>query len=732
MTDTAQHTPCHIHVVEDSAIQAEVLRRSLVKAGYAVTVARDGAEGLAKALEVVPTLVISDIMMPILDGFELCRKIKAEPSLDGIPVILLTSLTNTGDVLRGLESGADNFITKPYDNRQLLEHVTSALSGRDTRHDDTDRERFETTFAGKRYVISADRRQVMNTLLTTYETAGRKNEELLKAQEELRSLNEDLEHKIRERTAALTGEIAERKRLQEKYQTLFDEMQEGFALHEIICDATEQPCDYRFLTVNQAFERLTGLSAADIEGRTAREIMPGIESRWIETYGRVALTGEPVSFEEYAAAFGKYFSVNAFRPVPNQFACVFSDITERKQAEMELLLVKEAAEAANQAKSRFLANMSHELRTPLNGVLGMIQLTQFGELDERQQEYLKMALNSGHALVRILNDILDLSKIEVQKITLAQERFSLRECVSEAHDVLLSEAVRKGLEFTLSVADSLPGLVVGDQVRLRQVLTNLIGNAVKFTAQGKVAIQVAPGSGGITFTVTDTGIGIPADKRYLLFQRFSQVDDSLTRNYGGAGLGLAISRELVELMGGTITCDSTEGVGSAFTVTIPLGVPEVPAPVTPPQPATTPATAGKVPSFVKQPRILVVEDDPTNRALLQLSLKRQCFDVETAVNGVQAVEKWEQGNYDLIIMDVQMPVMDGVVATETIRERERIRGGHIPILAMTAHAYGADIERCLTAGMDDYLSKPVDIIEINQVITKLLELEDATMSRYRG
>jgi CheY-like chemotaxis protein len=359
----------------------------------------------------------------------------------------------------------------------------------------------------------------------------------------------------------------------------------------------------------------------------------------------------------------------------------------------------------------------------MNGVLGMIQLTQFGELDEKQLDYLNMALSSGHALVRILNDILDLSTIEAQKTTLAHETFSLRKCVSEAHSVLLPEAVRKGLQFTLSVAESLPETIVGDQVRLRQVLTNLIGNAVKFTAQGTVAIQVAPGSGGITFTVTDTGIGIPADKRHLLFHRFSQVDDSLTRNYGGTGLGLAISRELVELMGGTITCDSTERVGSSFTVTIPLGVPEVSEvsePAIPPQPGPAPTTAGKVPSPVKQPRILVVEDDPTNRALLQLSLKRQCFDIDTAVNGAQAMEMWEQGHYDLIIMDVQMPVMNGIDATESIRERERTRGGHIPILAMTAHAYGTDIERCLAAGMDDYLSKPVDLTEVTEVVRKIV------------
>ena len=400
------------------------------------------------------------------------------------------------------------------------------------------------------------------------------------------------------------------------------------------------------------------------------------------------------------------------------------DITERKRGEEELLMAKDAAEAASQAKSRFLANMSHELRTPMNGVMGMIQLTQFGTLDDEQRGYLDLALSSGRALVQILNDILDLTSVEEHKFSLHNETFPLRECISGTVSILIPEALRKSLQLVTSVADDLPHVVVGDPLRLRQVLTNLIGNAVKFTAQGKVVIQVAPGPGGITFTVTDTGIGIPADKRDLLFKPFSQVDDSLTRRYGGTGLGLAISRELVGLMGGTISCESTEGVGSTFAFTIPLGVLDVAAPVTTPQPGSAiscrEGAASIVPPSRKPYRILVVEDDPTNRALLQLSLKHQRFDTETAVNGAQAIEMWEQGHYDLIIMDVQMPIMDGIVATEIIRERERTRGGHIPILATTAHAYQADIERCRNAGMDDYLSKPIDLSEIIEVVTKLL------------
>jgi CheY-like chemotaxis protein len=325
------------------------------------------------------------------------------------------------------------------------------------------------------------------------------------------------------------------------------------------------------------------------------------------------------------------------------------------------------------------------------------------------------------------------------------EPFSLRECVSGTVGMLIPEAFRKGLQLITKEAENVPETVVGDQIRLKQVLTNLVGNAVKFTEQGTVAVRVAPGPRGITFTVTDTGIGIPADKQDLLFQPFSQVDDSLTRRYGGTGLGLVISREIVELMGGTITVTSVAGEGSSFSFTIPLDTAETsilpPLQTCPEWGGSTPLTPRSL-SVVPERRflsvvegsrrevegisgkdtalrILIVEDDHTNRALLQMALKRKQYLTETANNGLQAVEKWEQGSFDLIIMDVQMPVLDGIAAAEAIREKEKERGGHTPILAMTAHASGDDEAWCLASGMDAYLSKPVDLSEVIEVVGKL-------------
>ncbi|OHB25792.1 MAG: hypothetical protein A2X84_07740 [Desulfuromonadaceae bacterium GWC2_58_13] len=389
----------------------------------------------------------------------------------------------------------------------------------------------------------------------------------------------------------------------------------------------------------------------------------------------------------------------------------------RKTTEEDLRQAKEAAEAATKAKGQFLANMSHELRTPMTGVLGMLDLALHGELSVEQREHLEIVKKSALALLRILNDILDFSRIESGMISFVEEPFQLHQSVRAAVELFDLEARRKDLDLTLDIAPDTPQQVKGDEGRTRQILMNLIGNAVKFTEQGKVAIRVAArnvvedGRREVAFTVADTGIGISGEKGQALFRPFSQGDASHSRRYGGTGLGLAISREMAERMGGTIDFSSEAGVGSTFVAILPLrqAGPATPTATVAPAPAFAPAEGSR-------PRLLLAEDDPIIRKLLTHMLRHEGLDFDTAANGEEAVARWTQGAYDLILMDVQMPVMDGFEATRTIRAQEKERGSHVPIIALTAHAFPVDQQKCLDAGMDAYLAKPIDFRKLFAMI----------------
>jgi signal transduction histidine kinase len=397
-----------------------------------------------------------------------------------------------------------------------------------------------------------------------------------------------------------------------------------------------------------------------------------------------------------------------------------------KEAALALRLAKESAEASARTKSQFFANMSHELRTPMTGILGLLQLALAEELAPLPREYLETTLTSARCLLQILNDILDMAKIEAGKFTIHVTPFILQKCLDEAVAISTPEARRKGLDFAISAEKDVPEMVYGDQARLRQVLLNLIGNALKFTEEGKVTLHVSAGrltcdgKRELIFTVTDTGIGIPGDKQELLFRAFSQVDASHSRSFGGAGLGLVICREIVELMGGTIAFESKEGLGSRFSFSIPLaeaGLEDDLPPATPSLAAVkTVAQEGE-----RIPRLLLAEDDSTIRQVLGAMLKMATnFDFDIAEDGLKAVELWEKGAYDLVLMDVQMPRLDGYQATRTIRDRELERGGHTPVIAMTAHASKEDEERCLEAGMDAFIPKPIDFARTLQAIREIL------------
>ena len=628
-----------------------------------------------------------------------------------------------------------------------------------------------------------------------------------------------------------------------RYSALFGNKINGMAHCQVITDEQGRPVDYRILQINDAYERIIGIKKVDIEGHRVTEVFPAIRHYafdYIGVYGKIALEGGEIQFEEYFEATGQYLSIYAYCPQRGEFTAIFTDITdrkrvenalrvrerllqdvidsstspiflkdragkfitinaslermlgksreevigktdydiaptevadywrahdqqvmatgkslqieevadlqdghhvflankfplvdadgrtygvgaishditERKKTEAALKAAKEAADAANLAKSQFLANMSHELRTPMNAILGMTDVALPRATDPTVQDCLKTVKGSADLLLTLLNDLLDSAKIESGKLELESAPFSLRRMLDQMTRVLAVRASEKGLAFSCRLPDDTPDALVGDRMRLQQVLLNLGGNAIKFTERGEVEIGLRAllqnGEACLEFAVRDSGIGIPPTGLERLFQPFGQADASMSRRFGGTGLGLSISKNLVEKMGGRIWAESEVGKGSTFyfTVRLPLAH-ELPADFEAPL---------ALPTAACQPlRFLLVEDNPANQKLATYILQERGHVVEVAGDGQEAIGLAEQNHYDVILMDVQMPGMDGLEATMAIRKRE---GGssRVPIIAMTAHAMKGDRDRCLAAGMDGYLSKPVNAREMLGLVESL-------------
>ena len=704
-----------ILIVEDSLTQAVRLQYLLEESGYKVSVAKDGLEALASFQKEIPHIVVSDVVMPEMDGFELCRRVKQDDRFKDTPFMLLTALSDPIDVIKGLKCGADNFVTKPYKDDFLISRIRSILINRELRKSTSSDWGLEIFFGGEKHVITSERMQIVDLLFSSFENAVQKNQELQEA------------------------------------------------------------------------------------------------------------------------------------------------ISELKKAQRELALAKEVAEKANQAKSLFLANMSHDIRTPMNGIIGMTDLCLETDLADEQRDFLAMVKSSADSLLSLLNDILDFSKMEGDMLELEHIDFNLADNLENMVKNLAFLAHQKGLELMCRIGREVPAALIGDPARLRQVIVNLVGNAIKFTHKGEVVVRVdvdreKEDEAFLHFQITDTGIGIPKERQKSIFDVFTQADGSTTRKYGGTGLGLSISAKLVGLMGGDIRVESEPGKGSTFHFTAKFGLQkalpgkvrsggidlkgrrvlvvgdttanlsileeilsgwrmkptvvdggnvlkvlkkaeqsgepfaliildthisdtdgfQITNEISEALKAAIPSIimlssvgmrgdAGKcrelgISAYLTKPvresdlldailtlfdqrtqvsshkelvtrhtlresrkrlHILLAEDNPVNRKLAFKVLEKMGYTVDVAGNGKEAVDLFSREKFDAVLMDVQMPEMDGFEATTAIRKMEQADGGHIPIIAMTAHAMKGDRERCLDAGMDGYVSKPIQVPKLAEAIENL-------------
>jgi len=533
---------------------------------------------------------------------------------------------------------------------------------------------------------------------------------------ELRRARNDLEHRVLERT----GELQEANAALRESKDFLDKIINSIGDPIFVKDR-----QHRLVLVNDAACKLFGRPREEIIGQTAYDLFPTKEMAEIswEKDEDVFKTGkENVNEETNTYAPGMTRTVLVKKTLyedkaENKFLVgVTRDITDRKHAEEELQKAKDAAEKAAEAKAEFLANMSHEIRTPLNAVVGLTGLLLSADLTTEQRDYIETIKSSGNSLLAVINDILDFSKIEGGKMELETQPFDMQSCLKASLDLVAAKAAEKRIALSYRFEDNVPLTVMGDVTRLRQVLVNLSSNAVKFTDSGEVAVSVAAkkldfGQYEIHFAVKDTGIGIPGDRLDRLFQSFSQIDSSTTRKYGGTGLGLAISKRLVELMGGKVWAESEPGKGSAFHFTIPVKPANI-------ESIKSGAASGKRQALQrsnrpKPLRILLAEDNDVNQKVALQMLKRLGYHADVAANGLEVLKALESQPYDVILMDIQMPEMDGIDAAQRIRERWP---NGPKIVAMTALALEGDRERLIQAGMDDYISKPIQIEELRSAL----------------
>lgn len=778
-------------VADDNADMRQYVVR-LLGSHYRTEAVQDGAAALAAARKRMPDLILTDVMMPGLDGFGLLQALRADPRMRGVPVIMLSARAGEESRIEGLQEGANDYLVKPFSARELLARVAAqlqmarirresivaiqasemryralvtassdvvyrmspdwremrALDGRSFLADAPE----PTTSWLQDYIHPQDQARVLAAIETAIEAKGvfELEHRVLRVDGELGWTHSHAVPMLDEDGAIVewfgtASDVTEMRRAkqtlvesEERYRSLFNAIDEGYCILEMIFDNTGKAVDYRFLEVNPAFSELTGLENA--VGRRIRDITPDLEEHWFTTYGKVALTGNAVRFVNDAKSMDdRWFDVYAMKvggPDSRKVAVLFTNITERRRTE-KALLAREvdlidalaAAEDANQAKSDFLSHMSHELRSPLNAVLGFAQLLQSGTPPPtpRQEESVEEILKAGWYLLGLIEEVLDLSLIESGRLSCVLEPVPLAEVLSDCQALVEGQAAGHGIR--LSVTQ--PGdacIVIVDRTRLKQVFVNLLSNAIKYNREGGT-VQVhceAAGRGRICIRIEDSGSGLSPEQLTHIFQPFERLGRE-TGAIEGTGIGLALSKRLVELMNGRIGVQSAVGQGSVFWVELDTSGAQISAPASSAETTLArlqvaaipePAAAGRRPFTV-----LCVEDNRANQLLVQRLLAQRTdvrlLQAGDAEHGLQLARTMKP---DVVLMDINLPGMSGLEAMEHLAADAAT--AHIPVIALSALAMQHDIEKGLQAGFFRYLSKPIKIDAFTEALDAALDLAD--------
>jgi PAS domain S-box-containing protein len=700
----------NILLVDDKPSNLVALESFLGEAGYNLITATSGAQALEFLLQEKEfALILTDVMMPQMDGFEFAEQVKKLAEFRDIPIIFLTAMSSEfRDILRGYAVGGVDYLQKPlapevvkakvavfaelFRQKRLIKRQALQLL-------ESERKQEELRIAELKRIARTEREQIIKDI------AERKHSE-----ERLRALNEELERRVEERTADV-------RRTEMQLRLITDAM-------PII--VAEMDLEERCTFINNAGQEWLAHNQGEALGCELKQIVGDDRYARIKPYISAAVNGRQVTSEWVLSRDGKIRVLNV-NYIPEYdgggqvsgFILVAADITQHKEAEEELKRAKKNADDANAAKSAFLANMSHEIRTPLGVVLGFSELLSNENLPPTVRcDYVNAIKRNGDLLSTIISDILDLSKVEAGKFDIEMEDAPLSEILADISTTLGPAAKEKGLSLEVKTEGLVPRTIKTDPLRLRQVLTNIVGNAVKFTEHGFVRVTAkygfsSSGPSRMSFEVSDSGPGICQDKITKLFRPFTQADASTKRKYGGTGLGLVLSKRLANLLGGdVIVTESIPGQGSTFLITIDPGAafngvveylrPHERAPQT--TQAADAAAAAAVKNRLDGLKVLLVEDALDNRLLVSRILSVAGANVDTASNGKEAVEKAKDLTFDIVLMDLQMPIMDGYEATAMLRGD----GYQKPIIALTAHALKEERERCLANGFNDHVQKPIN------------------------